>query len=81
MRVAVEVEGTTWVARPDHGGSEAAPEERIGWEAVIFETDPPGVQRVVFRPAGWLNLATLNDLVAALREADAVRTRWQATAS
>lgn len=78
MRISVQLEGKTWVVRLDEGVSADAPEQRVGWEAVIFETDPPSVQRVVYRPAGWLNLATPNELTAALGEADAVRTRWEA---
>jgi hypothetical protein len=32
----------------------------------------------VFRPAGWLAVATAGDIAAALNEAESVRTRWEA---
>ena len=65
------------MVRLDEAVVNGVPEKRVGWEAVVFETDPPGVQRVVYRPAGWLSLATPTELTAALDEAEAVRTRWE----
>ena len=47
------------------------------WELVLFEADGSQVtQRIVFRPVGWLRNAQLAELVSALGEAEAVRTRW-----
>lgn len=66
------------MVRLDHGAAGSATEQRVGWEAVVFETDPPEVQRVVYRPAGWLGAASPDELETALHEAEAVRTRWQA---
>lgn len=52
---------------------------RVGWEAVLFETQSPGnSQRIAFRPMGWLNQATAEELARALNEAEAVRTHWEA---
>ena len=71
--------GKTWIARL-HEDEEKKPlaEERVGWEIVQFDTEPPGqVQRITYRPAGWLNNATIVDLIAALQEGETVRAKWR----
>lgn len=51
----------------------------IGWEVVQFDPEEIGtVQRITYRPAGWLSDATIQDLIAALREGEAVRASWTA---
>jgi hypothetical protein len=45
---------------------------------VVFESTPVGAAaRLVYRPAGWLGAATVQELAEALAEGDAVRARWQ----
>lgn len=34
------------------------------------------MQRIIYRPSGWLQSAAVQELIAALQEAEAVRTRW-----
>ncbi|HET9438680.1 MAG TPA: hypothetical protein VFO52_00830 [Longimicrobiales bacterium] len=51
---------------------------RAGWEVVQFDTQPPGnIQRVTFRPPGWLKNASIAELIEALREGESVRATWQ----
>lgn len=67
-----------WKVRLDNGLADAAGlSKRVGWEAVLFETVPAGIQRIVYRPAGWLDIARAEDLGKALQEAESVRTRWE----
>jgi hypothetical protein len=79
MRVFKMSDGTSWVARL-HDGAEDGDDDvaqRIGWEAVVFDSTPASVaQRLVYRPAGWLAAATVAELAAALEEGVAVRLRW-----
>jgi hypothetical protein len=78
MRVFKVQDGSSWTARVDAGPDVPAGERRAGWEAVLFESSPAGgAARIVYRPAGWLSGATLQDLVRALEEGEAVRARWQ----
>jgi hypothetical protein len=77
MRVFKVSDGTSWVARLHDGAEHAPAAERAGWEAILFTADPVAVaQRLVYRPAGWLAAATLDELVAALEEGVLVRARW-----
>jgi hypothetical protein len=79
MRVFKVADGTSWVAEV-HDGVDVdagAAADRAGWEVILFSADPAAVvQRLVYRPAGWLAQATLDELVAALEEGAAVRARW-----
>lgn len=76
MRVFRLVDGTSWVARV-HDAPEDPSAVRAGWEAILFEHSPGAVaQRLVYRPAGWLQHATPGDLAEALEEGVAVRVRW-----
>ncbi len=78
MRNFSAQDGRIWNVRLDDGLKSAlAQPKRVGWEALLFETVPPATQKVVFRPAGWLPLASLVDLNRALVEAEAVRARWE----
>lgn len=74
MREFKEEDGRAWRARLE---VEPASNEGGSWEIVLFEPDSDAeVQRIVYRPAGWLQNAAIQELIAALREASAVRTRW-----
>lgn len=80
MRVFASADGRSWSVRlydgPQDGGIRAA---GVGWEAVLFEDVGDGsVQRIAYRPAGWLAAASAEDLRAALHESEAVRARWGA---
>lgn len=78
MRTFTSEDGTIWVARLHDGLSDAGSEVRVGWEIIEFDTRTPGsTQRIAYRPSGWLNNATIQELIAALREGDAVRAKWQ----
>jgi hypothetical protein len=74
MREFQADDGRAWRARLDvtpgaEGGS---------WEIVLFEPGSDAeVQRIVYRPSGWLRHAAVQELIAALEEAEAVRTRWR----
>jgi hypothetical protein len=76
MRVFKVADGTSWTARvEDDQPSPAA--QRVGWQAVVFQDSVhAAVQRLVYRPPGWLREATPVDLAAALEESVAVRLRW-----
>ena len=76
-------DGRLWSIRLDDGLADASGfPRRIVWEAVLVETVPPsGTQRVVFRPAGWLLIATADDMARALTEAESVRSRWDSAAT
>ncbi|MGH7445756.1 MAG: hypothetical protein ACREKM_12800 [Longimicrobiales bacterium] len=66
-------DGRAWRARLEEGNAPGG----TAWEIVLFEPDSVGaVQRIVYRPAGWLQSAPIQELIAALGEAEAVRTRW-----
>jgi len=79
MRVFKLADGTSWIARLHDGAEESVLEERVGWEAILIESDPvAAVQRLVYRPSGWLSVATPADLATALEEAHTVRSRWGA---
>ena len=72
-------DGKSWVAqlhdRPEKKNSPV--EIRAGWEVVQFDTQPPGnIQRISYRPAGWLSNATIAELIEALREGETVRANW-----
>lgn len=74
MRVFKVSDGSSWTARPD--GQSPEPEgARAGWEGILFE-QAEGRARLVYRPAGWLNAATVEELAAALAEGEAIRARW-----
>ena len=79
MRYFHSQDGRTWTLRLDNALAQTSGfSERVGWEAVLFETVPPSdVQKIVFRPAGWLDVATAGDMATALNDAVAVRTRWE----
>lgn len=79
MRYFQSQDGKTWSLRLDNALARTSGfSERVGWEAILFETVPPSdVQKIVFRPAGWLDLASAADMAAALQDAVAVRTRWE----
>jgi hypothetical protein len=74
-----KTDGKMWIAKLHEDiGQMPVAEERVGWEAIQFDTDPPGqIQRITYRPAGWLNNATIQDLISALQEGDTVRANWR----
>jgi hypothetical protein len=66
-------DGRTWRARLEETRTAAG----SAWEIVLFEVDSgQEIQRIVYRPAGWLHSAPVRDLITALGEAEMVRTRW-----
>lgn len=72
MREFRAEDGQSWRARLDAG-----PNADGAWEIVLFEPDTEAeVQRIIYRPSGWLQSAGVQELIAALQEAEAVRTRW-----
>jgi hypothetical protein len=78
MRVFKVSDGTSWQARLQEPGAEAGSSaSTAAWEAILFQ---PGrntdVDRLVYRPAGWLAAASQEDLAAALEEGVRVRVRW-----
>lgn len=80
MRIFKTQDGSSWVAKLHDGLEEKADvHSRVGWEVIQFETDSPGsVQRITYRPSGWLSNATIQDLIAALQEGETVRAVWKA---
>ena len=80
MRIFKSQDGSSWVAKIHDGNEESAGvDNRTGWEVIQFETDPPGtIQRITYRPSGWLNDATIQELIAALHEGETVRAHWKA---
>lgn len=79
MRTFTLEDGTIWTARLHDGIAEAATNKsRVGWEIIEFDPGPPRtIQRIAYRPPGWLLNASLRELIEALREADAVRANWR----
>jgi hypothetical protein len=72
-------DGKNWVAQLHDGLEKKAglTHGRAGWEVIQFDTQPPGsVQRISYRPAGWLSKATIAELIDALREGETVRANW-----
>jgi hypothetical protein len=79
IRTFSSEDGRTWIARI-HDGIDSQPEnERAGWEVIQFDTNPPGIQRISYRPAGWLHNASIQELIAALQEGETVRASWKAS--
>ncbi|HEX6559238.1 MAG TPA: hypothetical protein VF021_07235 [Longimicrobiales bacterium] len=79
MRVFTSQDGKRWVASI-HAGEDAAAgvDSRTGWEVIQFDTEPSGsYQKITHRPSGWLNDATIQELIAALQEAESVRASWK----
>jgi hypothetical protein len=77
MRI-FKIDGKEWIAQlHDLPTAKPAEEPRAGWEVVQFDTQPSSnTQRISYRPVGWLAQASLADLIAALREGETVRARW-----
>ena len=78
MREFIAEDGRVWIATIHDGVEVRRPvDERTGWEVVQFSATSPGVvQRITYRPAGWLSVASIQELIAALQEGDTVRTNW-----
>lgn len=76
MRTFTSEDGVSWVAKL-HDGLEPDPpaDQRAGWEVVQF--DAGTTTRITYRPSGWLANATVQELLAALREGENVRTVWK----
>lgn len=79
MRNFKSQDGSSWIAKIHDGLEEKVSiDSRTGWEVIQFDTDPPGsTQRITYRPSGWLNNATLQELIAALQEGETVRASWK----
>jgi hypothetical protein len=72
------VDGKDWIAQ-FHYGRKASNHVVVGagWEVIQFDTKPSGtVQRIAYRPTGWLQNASIKELIDALREGDTVRAAW-----
>ena len=80
MRTFVSEDGRNWVARIHDGADKSAGvDHRTGWEVIQFDAEPGGnFQRITYRPSGRLNNASIQDLVAALKEGESVRASWKA---
>jgi len=77
MRVFKVMDGTSWIAKLDEGEHATAQAPKTGWEAIVFEMDVvTGRRRLVYRPSGWLQGASVDDLVEALEEGVTVRAHW-----
>jgi len=77
MRVFRISDGSSWTARVQEGATDVVAEPRPGYDAIVFDADPvAATQRLVYRPPGWLEQASVADLVAALEEGVVVRARW-----
>ena len=71
-------DGKHWTAAIHDGSHKDGNGGKIGWEVIQFDTQPSGsVQRISYRPAGWLNNASVQELIEALREGESVRARWR----
>ena len=79
MRIFTSEDGKNWVAKIHDGIDEAAnASDRTGWEVIQFETEQPGTyQKITYRPSGWLQNASIQELIAALQEGESVRTSWK----
>lgn len=73
-----KLDGKNWIAHIYDSANKDVNGGRIGWEVVQFDTDPSGsTQRITYRPAGWLNQASIQQLIEALREGETVRAAWR----
>lgn len=77
MRRFTSEDGRTWIARIHDGLESARNTERAGWEVIQFDTNPSEMQRITYRPSGWLQNASIQELIAALQEGETVRTVWR----
>ncbi len=76
MRVFTSDDGRSWTAVPIEVKEIPGP-VAFGWQAVVFRTvGTASMERIIYRPVGWLPDATPEDLRVALQEADGVRARW-----
>ena len=75
-----DADGKQWIAQIHDGlDPNAKVEVRGGWEVIQFDTQPGGtVQRITYRPSGWLQNASIAELIEALKEGDTVRAAWSA---
>ncbi|MGQ0814392.1 MAG: hypothetical protein ACT4O1_07985 [Gemmatimonadota bacterium] len=71
-------DGRTWIAQIHDGSApDSDMQSRTGWEVIQFDTTPPGsIQRITYRPSGWLANATIQELIQALQEGESVRAKW-----
>lgn len=78
VRIFTSDDGKNWVARIHDGKADDSPvDSRTGWEVIQFDPAMPGsIQRIAYRPSGWLANASIQELIVALREGDTVRTSW-----
>lgn len=78
MRI-FKADGKDWIAQLHDGAEQSGGVEiGVGWEVIQFDTKPPGtMQRITYRPAGWLKSASIAELIDALREGETVRAAWR----
>ena len=78
MRVFTSEDGRSWTAVAVEGQELQNPAE-FGWQAVLFRSvEPAPLERIAYRPVGWLAAASPEELREALAGADGVRARWGA---
>jgi hypothetical protein len=76
MRI-FRVDGKDWIAQLHVGHPAGSTSVRAGWDVIQFDTKPSGsVQRIAYRPIGWLQNASITDLIDAMREGESVRAAW-----
>jgi hypothetical protein len=76
MRTFTTADGRRWSVWLDGTAAPRGSGSGIGWEALIFAAEDPPVQRIAYRPVGWLAAAADTDLREALLEGDSVRAAW-----
>jgi hypothetical protein len=77
MRI-FKVDGKDWIAQLHVGRPTSSNVAvRAGWDVIQFDTKPSGsTQRIAYRPIGWLQNASIKDLIDAMREGETVRAAW-----
>lgn len=74
-----KIDGKEWVAKiHDPATNPTRPADvQAGWEIVQFDTQPPGnIKKITYRPPGWLNNASIQELIQAMLEGESVRAGW-----
>jgi hypothetical protein len=76
MRTFTTADGRRWSVWLDGTGGGRGGAPGVGWVALIFAAEDPPVQRIAYRPVGWLAAAADADLQDAVLEGDSVRAAW-----
>lgn len=79
MRTFTTGDDKVWSVRVYDGSFGKVGQGVVGWEALLFECQSEdSVERLAFRPVGWLEGASVVELERALHEAGLVRASWRA---